>query len=348
MSISSVNKLLLYPANKGLVPAIKDDQKLLFINGVYDHEFHGLNLKNIDFLQFNLSNHAPVELKNSHIYNDFSDIKVGYDCVLIQISKQKEETRYLMANALELLKNDGLMICAGLNDEGGKKILKDFKRLYSGSINEHSKYKGRVVFLKKEEQKINRSVQKIWLDEGRMRWFEDINYYSQPGIFGWNKVDKGSALLIGEINTSLEGVGADFGCGYGYLACNILREHQKINQLFCIDIDVRALRAAEKNIEALKQEAKIFYIQDDLTNPGKIDKGFDFIVMNPPFHIGKKQDTNIGNDFIKTAAKYLRKKGELWMVANNHLPYENLLFSRFSSIDKVCEKEGYKIYCAVK
>ena len=70
--------------------------------------------------------------------------------------------------------------------------------------------------------------------------------------------------------------------------------------------------------------------------------------MNPPFHEGRKDKPDLGIAFIKNASKSLRKKGVLWMVANKHLPYEQTLNSEFFKIEKIVEKDGFKIFRAEK
>ena len=56
---------------------------------------------------------------------------------------------------------------------------------------------------------------------------------------------------------------------------------------------------------------------------------YDVIVMNPPFHDGRDADPMLGLKFITTAAMSLRSTGDLWLVANKHLPYENLMAETF-------------------
>ena len=50
---------------------------------------------------------------------------------------------------------------------------------------------------------------------------EGLGLWSQPGVFSWNRIDPGSALLAQTL-PALSGKGADFGCGVGYLAHTVL------------------------------------------------------------------------------------------------------------------------------
>ena len=64
-----------------------------------------------------------------------------------------------------------------------------------------------------------------------MRQIKEIkgqNFTTQPGIFGWDKIDQGSKLLINHISNDLYGHGADFGCGYGFLSDYLLKNNSKI------------------------------------------------------------------------------------------------------------------------
>ena len=65
--------------------------------------------------------------------------------------------------------------------------------------------------------------------------------------------------------------------------------------------------------------------------------------MNPPFHEGKEADPLIGLKFIAAAAQALRPEGQLWLVANRQLPYENLLTEAFAQMDKIVETGGFKV-----
>ncbi|HQR91188.1 MAG TPA: methyltransferase, partial [Caulobacter sp.] len=47
-------------------------------------------------------------------------------------------------------------------------------------------------------------------------------------------------------------------------------------------------------------------------------------------------------------AASLRKGGDLWLVANRHLPYEAILNEQFAKVRLAGETNGYKVYEARK
>ena len=70
--------------------------------------------------------------------------------------------------------------------------------------------------------------------------------------------------------------------------------------------------------------------------------------MNPPFHTGKETTSSLGQAFIDKAAKILKPGGDLYLVANNHLPYEFQLKHLFSSFELVKQENGFKVIHATK
>ena len=135
------------------------------------------------------------------------------------------------------------------------------------------------------------------------------------------------------------------GCGYGYLSMQLLKKPgHDIQKLYVIDTDIRALQAAQKNLE----EHEIEYLWQDLRKAPENIGPLDFIIMNPPFHAGKQTSHDIGIDFIKSAYGCLKSGGRLYMVANMHLPYEDILKNTFKNVIKMVEKDGFKIFEAQK
>ncbi len=171
---------------------------------------------------------------------------------------------------------------------------------------------------------------------GAPRRVEALGLWSQPGIFSWDRLDPGSALLI-ETLPALTGKGADFGCGIGYLSARVL-EFDKVTNLTLVDIDRRAVEAARRNID----DGRAVFLWADVRNAPL--ENLDFVVMNPPFHQGGIEDQGLGQGFVATAAKALRRGGALWLTANRHLPYEGVLKPLFGRVEVRAEARGFKIF----
>ena len=169
-----------------------------------------------------------------------------------------------------------------------------------------------------------------------------LRLWSQPGLFSWDRPDAGSALLIPHLG-GLSGAGADLGCGAGALAMAALAA-PKVSRLTLIDIDRRAITAARRNVD----DPRAAFIQADLRDPEAPLSGLDFVIMNPPFHLGAAEDRSLGQVFIAHAGAMLRKGGVCRMVANVGLPYEAVLKQSFSRVSALGQGHGYKLFQAIR
>jgi 16S rRNA (guanine1207-N2)-methyltransferase len=176
------------------------------------------------------------------------------------------------------------------------------------------------------------------LAEGAPRHVESLGGWTQPGIFSWDRVDPGSALLL-SLLPKLKGAGADLGCGIGLLGKAALAS-PGVSALSLIDIDRRAIDAAKRNIS----DPRARFQWADIRSPGVVPEGLDFIIMNPPFHDAGHETHALGQRFIAAASAGLRKGGSCWMVANRHLPYEAVLSGAFSAVTPRGDSGGYKVF----
>lgn len=277
------------------------------------------------------------------------DLSAGetYATVLIHLPKQVEEAKFWIALALERLAVDGWLVVAAANDAGGSRIEGWLKE--AGMAGQSlSKNKARAVWVRRPAALPD--IVGTWRENGSHKTLEigdGIEFLSQPGLFGWNKIDVGSRLLAENFSGTLKGEGADFGSGIGYLSYHVLGKG-KPSRLHVMEADSRALACSEKNLEPVRGDCELVFHWVDLTKPVDGLPRLDFIVMNPPFHTGKKTEASLGQDFIRNAAHHLKKNGVLLMVANVHLPYEALLNELFSRVRPVVQKDGFKILEAVK
>lgn len=275
------------------------------------------------------------------------DVRTGipsetdFDNLVMLVSKQQEETRHDLACGLRRLKAGGILTLSGANDSGGKRIEKDLAAL-GLSFTADSKHKCRVAQAHKNVQP-DPSLMDRWIADGAWQPVLDGRFVSCPGLFSWDRIDKGSSLLAVHLPRDLSGRGADFGCGYGYLSTHVLSTCTGVSSMLCIDADARAVEACRRNIPARAE-----YLWHDLTQvpPGCSD--LDFIIMNPPFHEGSATQNQLGVSFIRTAAACLKKNAHLYMVANTHLPYESVLSESFRHVYPLAQQQGFKIFRAIK
>ena len=184
---------------------------------------------------------------------------------------------------------------------------------------------------------------------GRLFWFSSADlsnlratpqsfndFITIAGVFSANAVDQGSELLAAALPENLRGDVADFGAGWGFLSSKILN-YQSVISLDLIEADATALEYAKLNIK----DPRANFHWDDAT---AWNGSYDAIIMNPPFHKGRLGNPDLGRAFIINAARCLRPKGDLWMVANRHLPYENVLNQCFENVSEILGNSQFKLF----
>ena len=259
------------------------------------------------------------------------------DAVMVYAPPGVLERRHVLALALRALKVGGRLDVMAPRDKGGSRLRKELEA-FGVEVGETAKAHHRRCIAAKPEtlSGIDEAVR-----AGAPRVVPGLEAWSQPGVFAWDRIDPGSALLA-QTMPALKGAGADLGCGYGALATVVLRS-PAVTALRLVDLDRRAVAAARRNIE---DPRAAFEWADARTLDETGD--LDFVVTNPPFHDGGTEDRRLGQAFIRKAAGLLRKGGGLWLVANRHLPYEGELNAAFKRVRMAADQGGYKVFEAVK
>ena len=329
--IKRLSALLSYPFETGMVDALSEADSVLISGASY----WAKATKKADILTYHYPDYAVWRDQGFSVLEGYPSNK-KYQWVLCHLPKQKEASQYQLARALVILEDDGQLIAMAANDAGGKRLEKWFQDL-GLKPTLASKSKCRIVWAKKEN--VISEIKEKYLDAGapHLCGVDEYQFMTQAGIFGWNKIDTGSVLLSDFLPDDLKGVGADFGCGYGFLADHVLTYCEGVQKLIVADADARALNCCRMNLE--KFDADIDFQWCDLTDVSLGFEPLDFIIMNPPFHDGKMSDSDIGLKFINKASQSLKKSGVLYMVANAHLPYEKKLETQFTKIDKLDESQ---------
>ncbi len=247
------------------------------------------------------------------------------------------ERRYTLALTLRTLTEGAPLTALAPKDKGGSRIADELRRM-GCTVHEASRQHHRIVTTTRPAQLTDIAPA---LAEGGMQQHPSHGLWTQPGVFSWDRLDVGSALLLAHL-PALHGTGADLGCGLGVLSRAVLTS-SAVTSLLLVDIDRRAVEAAKRNITDPRAQ---FLWADLRSHPPA--SGLDFIVMNPPFHDTGVEDHSLGQQFIARAASMLKPGGQCWLTANRHLPYEALLGQCFTRVTCIEQADGFKIYEAIR
>jgi 16S rRNA (guanine1207-N2)-methyltransferase len=247
------------------------------------------------------------------------------------------ERRYTLALALQALTAGAPLTALAPKDKGGSRIAKELSA-FGCTVKEVSHSHHRICTTARPATLQGTDAA---IADGGLQQHSAHGFWTQPGLFHWDRIDPGSALLLKHL-PPLRGKIAEPGCGLGVLGRAILTAPE-VQHLALIDIDRRAVEAAEHN---LADPRASFVWADFRTAP--LPAHYNAVVMNPPFHSAGIEDHTLGQAFVERAASLLKPGGICWMVANRHLPYAPVLAAAFSRVERIDDADGFRVYRAEK
>ncbi|GGK85487.1 methyltransferase [Amphritea balenae] len=272
-------------------------------------------------------------------YNDHS-----VDKILYRISKEKPVVHHVINQAIRILKPGGQLCISGLKNEGIKTYLDKAKKLFAGQMEMVKADKNTWMGILSSPGAADTELleDQHYTELREVANDDNYSYISKPGVYGWNKIDKGSAYLIEELNLFLERLPnapesiLDLGCGYGYLSLNCASLGGKIT---ATDNNAAAVRLCQENFDRQGIEAEVIAADCGDGIQGK----FPLIICNPPFHQGFSTQGDLTDRFLNTARRRLQANGVACFVVNLHIPLERKALNMFDSIETVAANGSFKL-----
>lgn len=249
-----------------------------------------------------------------------------YAVALVALPRAKDAARDLLAQAAACA---DLLIVDGHKTNGVDSILKAVKKVATpeGTL---SKAHGKIFWLAAPDLS-------DWHGTDRTT----DGFLTRPGVFSADGPDKGSRALVDALSP-LSGHVVDLGAGWGYLSRHILGS-ENVTALDLVEADLTALDCARENVT--DPRATFHWADATQFKPKTL---VDAVVSNPPFHVSRAGDPGLGKAFLTQAARILKPAGQLWVVANRHLPYEDTLATLFREVEETGGTPGFKVLKATK
>lgn len=251
-------------------------------------------------------------------------VEGDFAAAVVCLTRAKAEARALVSEAAAV---GGLVIVDGQKTDGADSMLKDCKKR-ADLLGSFSKAHGKL----------------FWFEGGDFADWQSggpseisPGFLTAPGVFSADGIDPASAALVAALPEKLGRQVADLGAGWGYLSKAIL-ERAEVETLYMVEANHAALECARKNVSDTRAD---FHWADATTWAPRAQ--MNAVVMNPPFHSGRTADPALGKAFIAAAAQMLAPSGQLWMVANRHLPYEPTLDALFGKTEEITGDNRFKI-----
>jgi len=170
----------------------------------------------------------------------------------------------------------------------------------------------------------------------------ELRLWTLPGVFAHRRLDAGTALLLGALEPlAPAGRVLDFACGSGVIAIALASAGRALEPTL-LDHSALALESARRSL-ALNGVEGTLLASDGL---GELAGRFDWIVSNPPFHHGVRNDLDTAAAFFRDAGTFLAENGRIAVVFNRHLPYESWLRQAFGQVQIVARDDAFTVALA--
>ena len=171
-----------------------------------------------------------------------------------------------------------------------------------------------------------------------------VTVCSWPGVFSHGRLDEGTGFLLS--NMALPKTGSavlDFACGSGVIGAGLARACPGLD-LTLSDSNALSLYAAECTLKTNHLHGTVL-ASDGLDG---LNRSFDLIVSNPPFHQGTLTNTGLSMELLRGVRNFLNRKGQLVLVVNRHIPYRKWLDGVFGTHDVLASNSRYQVLRAVQ
>ncbi len=265
------------------------------------------------------------------------DLTTQFDlvCLILPADRGNSLVRFWCDRAFAFTKPGGRVLVAGDKDKGFERYFKEAKHFFGNAeILERSKGL-RVGFLEKilTDSPIQPESERFTIEARGLK----LECEALPGVFSSGKLDAASKVLLEHLPNAGAKRVLDIGAGYGALGGMLALEGGSVTLL---EDDWFSVQSIERTLNLNNLNARVLH--SDVDSSLEKDAKFDLIVMNPPFHVGKDVILDVALEFIEAAKRHLAKHGEIWLVSNHFLPYEQPLAS-LGRVREVARDRGFKV-----
>ncbi len=293
---------------------------------------------------------ANYNLKQNHLpalnfLNSMECLQGNYDLVIIKVQKSLAQLEDQLHKLRQHLHKDSIVIGCAMVKMIHTSNINLFENIIGSTKTSLAQKKARLIFSHYNQEltvKPNPYPQSYLLDNNPWQILNHANVFSRA------KLDIGCRFFMENIpSSSDEKTIIDLGCGNGIVGMIAAKN----NPNACIDFydeSYMAVASAEHNFTQVfdSHRQASFNVDDCLSS--RAANSADLILNNPPFH----QQNAIG-DFIawqmfSQSHKVLKKSGELWVIGNTHLGYQQKLKKLFGHCEKMHSNAKFVILRAIK
>lgn len=260
--------------------------------------------------------------------------------VVMRVPKQLPYFEYQLASLHSAMQPGATLLCGGMDKHLSPQTAQLIEK-YFGPVTRHPGKRKARVFSARRGTAPARSVPAT---ASYYSEYLDCTLISQPNVFSREALDIGSRFLIENLHQMEPGEQlADLACGNGVLGLCALRAGLGKTVSFC-DESAMAIASARLNAEHQGVLQGVHFHHGDGFKG--LDRKFDRVLCNPPFHLGHSVDDYAGRRLLQQCAQQLLPGGQLYVVANRHLDYGRSLNRYFSAVEQLAVNHKFIIWKA--
>jgi 16S rRNA (guanine1207-N2)-methyltransferase len=272
------------------------------------------------------------------------------DVALLDLPRGRDHVRAYLWTAAEALRPGGRLYLAGPNNTGAKSAIRDAGALFGHAPVLGFKGGCRIALATRLDMltvPADWAQTSPWQPQMRSLARPEGQYaiVTMPGVFSWEHLDDGSALLLDHLGVEPGSTVLDIGCGtgiVGMVAARLGAAHVTL-----IDDNLLAVRCARASIQANDLAERCTVLPGDVTGPVR-DRQFDLVLSNPPFHEGREVATGTAGRIIHEGYAVLGPGGRLRLVANRFLPYDRVMREAFGNVTVIAATGRYYVLESVR
>lgn len=267
-----------------------------------------------------------------------------YDLVLLQLPKSHAFLRYQLAIIKRCLTPDGQVVAGTMVKHFHPNLLQHFEDLIGPTETSLARKKARLIIARNNHDNAAYAITHKTLADYANRYplpGTDIELFTLPNVFSYEKLDIGTRALLPHIpqDSRLKQI-TDLGCGNGALGIQAARLNPQAHVTFC-DESYLAIASARLSAAALATKKQCSFLVTDTLQDAPQQQ--DLVLCNPPFHQQNSMHTEIAQRMFRQAKEHLTEQGQLLVVANRHLNYQQVLQRLFARVKPVDQNRKFII-----
>lgn len=275
-------------------------------------------------------------IKNLHFGAEITEC--DFEAAVLFLPKGREQLMMLASLIAQKLLPNAIFFIVGHNKAGAKTVAKKLQKTFF-----HAEKIVSARHCTLSEVQINEKRQSQ--DWTKNYVIGEHSWISLPGVFSADHLDDGSALLLAHRPKRIKGPVLDMGCGIGILGIQLALEDPTL-EVDLVDVNAFALEAARRNVLQFELQDRVRVFPSDVYSD--VEKDYNLIISNPPFHKGIQTEFGVSSRIIEGAASRLITKGQLLLVANRFLSYQLLIDEAFGRHELLYNGQRYRVMRAVQ